>query len=203
MIADEVICGFGRTGNWFGSQTLNIRPDIMTIAKGLSSGYQPIAGSIISDEVADVIGMDEFNHGYTYSSHPVAAAVANENLRILEEEGIVDNVRKTIAPYLKDKWLTLTDHPIVGEAKVIGMMASIALTPNKDTRANFNGECGKVGLICREHCFEENLIMRAVGDRMVISPPLIISEGEIDLLLERASIALDKTFADVKSHGLM
>ena len=203
MIADEVICGFGRTGNWFGSQTLNIRPDIMTIAKGLSSGYQPIAGSIISDTIADVIGMDEFNHGYTYSSHPVAAAVANENVRILEEESIVDNVRKTTAPYLKEKWLSLVDHPIVGEAKVVGMMGSIALTPNKDTRALFKAEAGKVGLICREHCFDANLIMRAVGDRMVISPPLIISEEEIDLLLDRASTALDKTFADVKAHGIM
>ena len=133
----------------------------------------------------------------------LAAAVANENVRILEEEGIVENVRKTIAPYLKDKWLTLADHPMVGEAKVVGLMGSVALTPNKDTRAPFNGEAGKVGLICREHCFEANLIMRAVGDRMVISPPLIISEEEIDLLLERASIALDKTFAYVKLHGLM
>ena len=115
----------------------------------------------------------------------------------------MDNVRKTTAPYLKEKWLKLVDHPIVGEAKVVGMMGSIALTPNKDTRALFKAEAGKVGLICREHCFDANLIMRAVGDRMVISPPLIISEEEIDLLLDRASTALDKTFADVKAHGIM
>ena len=203
LIADEVICGFGRTGNWFGSQTLDIRPDIMTIAKGMSSGYQPIAGSIISDEVADVLGRDEFNHGYTYASHPVAAAVANENVRILEEEGIVDKVRDTTAPYLKEKWEQLVDHPLVGEAKVIGLMGSLALTPHKESRAPFKAEAGTVGLICRDHCFSSNLVMRAVWDRMVISPPLIISESEIDLLIERAVAALDKTLADVKAQGLL
>jgi putrescine---pyruvate transaminase len=135
LIADEVICGFGRTGNWFGSQTLNIRPHIMTIAKGLSSGYQPIGGSIVCDEVASVIGACEFNHGYTYSSHPVAAAVALENLNIIEEEGIIDHVRTNIGPYMKELWTGLTDHPLVGEAKIVGMMGSIALTPHKESRA--------------------------------------------------------------------
>ncbi|MEN8657642.1 MAG: aminotransferase, partial [Marivita sp.] len=131
LIADEVICGFGRTGNWFGSQTMNIRPHIMTIAKGLSSGYQPIGGSLICDEVAEVISNVEFNHGYTYSGHPVACAVALENLRILDEEGIVTRVREETGPYLKEKFEALTDHPLVGEAKIVGMMGSIALTPDK------------------------------------------------------------------------
>ncbi|GAA6165413.1 putrescine--pyruvate aminotransferase [Pelagimonas sp. KU-00592-HH] len=203
LIVDEVICGFGRTGNWFGCQTLNIRPDIITVAKGLSSGYAPIAASIVSDEVAEVIGGCEFNHGYTYSGHPVAAAVALENLRILEEEKIVDTVREDTAPYLKEKWEALADHPLVGEAKIVGMMASVALTPNKETRAPFAADVGTVGLICREHCFGNNLIMRHVGDRMVISPPLVITKDEIDTLIERARRALDLTLAQLKEEDLL
>jgi putrescine aminotransferase len=202
LIADEVICGFGRTGNWFGSQTLNITPDIMTIAKGLSSGYQPIGGSIISDEIAQIIGSEEFNHGYTYSSHPVAAAVACENLRILEEESIVDKVREVTGPYIKAKWKALGDHPLVGEAKIVGLMGSLALSPDKKNRAPFKVKEGTVGVICRKHCFNNHLIMRAVGDRMIISPPLIISTDEIDLLIDRTVKALDATYAEVKDQGL-
>lgn len=202
LIADEVICGFGRTGNWFGSQTVGIRPHIMTIAKGLSSGYQPIGGSIICDEVAQVIAEGEFNHGYTYNAHPVAAAVANENLRILQEENVVQHVRDVAAPYLKKKWDALTDHPMVGEAKLVGLMGSIALTPNKANRAKFKADAGTVGYICRERCFANNLVMRHVGDRMVISPPLIIKPQEIDLLIERATRALDEAHAEVIKQGL-
>ena len=203
LIADEVICGFGRTGNWFGSQTLNIRPHIMTIAKGLSSGYQPIGGSIVCDEVAQVINSGEFNHGYTYSGHPVAAAVALENLRILDEEGIVERVRTHTADYLKAKWESLTAHPLVGEAKIVGMMGSIALTPDKSARAAFAADTGTIGYMCRERCFANNLVMRHVGDRMIISPPLVISEAEIDLLIERAWMSLDQTHAQAKDAGLM
>ena len=202
FIADEVICGFGRTGNWFGSQTLNLTPDIMTIAKGLSSGYQPIGGSIVSDEVASVIGATEFNHGYTYSGHPVASAVALENLRILEEEKIIDRVREDTGPYLKEKFEGLTDHPMVGEAKIVGMMGSIALTPDKSARAAFKADAGTVGYMVRERCFANNLVMRHVGDRMIISPPLVISKGEIDLLIERAWQSLDEGMKAVKDAGL-
>ena len=203
LIADEVICGFGRTGNWFGSQTMNIRPHIMTIAKGLSSGYQPIGGSIICDDVAEVINAVEFNHGYTYSGHPVACAVALENLRILEEEGIVTRVREETAPYLKEKFESLTDHPLVGEARIVGMMGSIALTPDKGTRAKFEADEGTVGLICRERCFANNLVMRHVGDRMIISPPLVISKDEIDTLIARARQSLDECLGRLKAEGLM
>ncbi|UWQ83582.1 aspartate aminotransferase family protein [Leisingera caerulea] len=203
LIADEVICGFGRTGNWFGSQTLNIRPDIMTIAKGLSSGYAPIGGSIVSDEIASVIAGDEFNHGYTYSGHPVAAAVALENLRILEEENILGHVRDVAAPYLKQKWEALIDHPLVGEAKIVGMMGSIALTPNKETRAAFASDAGTVGYICRERCFANNLVMRHVGDRMIISPPLVITPEQIDVLIERAAKSLDECYAELKAQDLL
>jgi putrescine aminotransferase len=149
-----------------------------------------------------VIGGDEFNHGYTYNGHPVAAAVANENLRIIEEEGIIEKVRETTAPYLKERWESLTDHPMVGEAKIVGMMGSIALTPNKEKRAKFKADAGTVGYVCREHCFANNLIMRHVGDRMIISPPLIISNNEIDLLIERARKSLDQAMERVRADGL-
>jgi putrescine aminotransferase len=204
LIADEVICGFGRTGNWFGSQTYDIRPDIITIAKGLSSGYAPIGGSMVSDEVAETINSaGESNHGYTYSAHPVSCAVALENLRILEEEGVVDHARDVAGPYLREKWLQLGDHPLVGEAKIVGMMGSLALTPDKAARAPFASEPGTVGLIGRNRSFANGLVMRHVGDRMIISPPLILSHSDIDTLIERAAKSLDETYDAVREDGLL
>ncbi|WP_298805897.1 aspartate aminotransferase family protein [uncultured Lentibacter sp.] len=202
LIADEVICGFGRTGNWFGSQTMGIKPDIMTVAKGLSSGYAPISASIVNDKVAAVLGACEFNHGYTYSGHPVACAVALENLRLLDEEGIVSHAAEELAPYLKEKFESLGDHPMVGEVKIVGMMGSLALTPDKATRAKFAADVGTVGFMVRERCFANNLIMRHVGDRMVISPPLVITKAEIDELIVRARKALDEGYENVKAAGL-
>ncbi len=175
LIADEVICGFGRTGNWFGSETMGIKPHIMTIAKGLSSGYAPIGGSIVCDEVAEVINACEFNHGYTYSGHPVCAAVAMENLRIMQEENIVDHVRDVAAPALNEALQELGEHPLVGGVNVSGLMASLPLSPDKETRAKFATDAGTVGFMCRENCFANNLVMRHVGDRMIISPPLVIT----------------------------
>lgn len=175
----------------------------MTIAKGLSSGYQPIGGSIVSDEIESIIAKDEFNHGYTYSSHPVAAAVALENLRIIEDENIIGHVKNDVGPYLKKAWEGLCNHPLVGEAKIVGMMGSIALTPNKETRAPFKSEAGTVGYICRERCFANNLIMRHVGDRMIISPPLIITKAEVDILIQRANRALDEAMEKIIQEGLM
>ena len=202
LIADEVICGFGRTGNWFGSQTVGIEPDVMTVAKGLSSGYIPIGASIISDKIADVLRRTEFSHGYTYSGHPVACAVALENLRILEEENIVDQVKDVTAPYLRKKWESLVDHPLVTDVNIIGMMGSVALTPDKATRAKFAAEEGTVGFICRERCFANNLVMRSVGDRMIISPPLTITCDEIDILIERARKSLDECLEKIIADGL-
>ena len=204
LIADEVITGFGRTGAWFGSETYGIRPDIMTIAKGLSSGYQPIGGSVLSEKVAAVFAEKggEFNHGYTYSGHPVAAAVALENLRILDEENIVSRVANETGPYLAKRWAELGDHPLVGEARISGLMAAIELTPDASARAPF-AEAGSVGPICRDHCFGNNLVMRHVGDKMIISPPLVISKAEIDSLIETAHKALDLTLADATAQGLM
>ena len=203
LISDEVICGFGRTGNMFGFETVGWRPDIITIAKGLSSGYQPIGGSVVSDEIASVMADAEFAHGYTYSGHPVAAAVALENLRIMEEEQLVARVRDDIGPYLKDRWTSLIEHPLVGEAKIVGMMASVALTPNKAARAPFVTPPGTVGSICRDNSFANNLIMRHVGDRIVVAPPLVISRDEVDTLIERAWTAFDQTLEKLKSEGMM
>ena len=203
LIADEVICGFGRTGQMFGSGTFNIRPDIMTIAKGMSSGYVPIGGSIVADHVAEVIDGDEFNHGYTYSGHPVACAVALENLRIIEEEKLVERVRTDIGPYLAEKWHSLAEHPMVGDTSMRGLMGSLALTPDKSTRATFDSDPGTVGFRCREHCFKNNLVMRHVGDRMIIAPPLVITRDEVDTLIERAHTAIDLTYKDLKADGIL
>lgn len=203
LIADEVICGFGRTGHWFGSQTMGITPDIMTIAKGLSSGYAPIGGSIVSDEIAEVINACEFNHGYTYSGHPVCAAVAMENLRILQEENVLTHVRDVAAPALHAALGTLAEHPLVGGVNVSGMMASLPLTPHKESRAAFTADKGTVGYMCREHCFANNLVMRHVGDRMIISPPLIITSEEIDFFTTRATKALDATYKDLKDQDML
>jgi len=203
LVLDEVITGFGRTGNMFAATTFGIKPHIITIAKGLSSGYQPIGGSIIHDEVFNVVAEGgELYHGYTYSGHPVAAAVALENLRIIQEEGVVEHVRNVAHPYLAEKWHALADHPMVGETKLVGLMGSIALTPNKATRAKFASEAGTVGYKVRERCFANNIIMRHVGDRMIIAPPLVIKPAEIDILMERATKSLDEAYKIVKDEGL-
>lgn len=205
LIADEVICGFGRTGNWFGSQTFNIRPDIMTIAKGLSSGYLPIGGSMVTDKVAKVLAEKggEFAHGYTYSGHPVAAAVALENLRILDEEKIVENAAKITAPYLKERWLKFNDHPLVGEARICGMVAGLELTPNKNARAPFSSPLGTVGNICRDLAIKNGMVMRAVRDGLIISPPLILSTEQVDELIEKATKVLDQAYDRLKKDGLL
>ncbi|WP_337055983.1 aspartate aminotransferase family protein [Pseudomonas sp. USHLN015] len=196
FIADEVICGFGRTGEWFGSQYYGNAPDLMPIAKGLTSGYIPMGGVIVRDEVVEVLNQGgEFYHGFTYSGHPVAAAVALENIRILREEKIVEKVKAETAPYLQQRWQELADHPLVGEARGVGMVGALELVKNKKTRERFT-DLG-VGMQCREHCFRNGLIMRAVGDTMIVSPPLVISEDEIDELVTKARKCLDLTASAV------
>jgi putrescine---pyruvate transaminase len=199
FVADEVICGFGRTGEWFGSDYYDLAPDMMTIAKGLTSGYVPMGGLIVSDKVFAVINEGgDFNHGFTYSGHPVAAAVGLENLRILKEEGIIEAVKNDTGPYLQQRLATLADHPLVGEVRGVGMLGAIELVQDKSSRKRYPGDVG-VGMICRGHCFNNGLIMRAVGDTMIIAPPLVISKAEIDELVEKARLCLDLTLEQLHS----
>jgi len=202
LVADEVICGFGRTGHWFGSDLYGIRPDLMTLAKGLSSGYLPIGGVMVADRVADVL-IDrggEFAHGYTYSGHPVACAVASVNLTLLQQEKLVERTRDEMGPYLAAKWRQLAEHPLVGEARSIGLIGALELVRDKATRSFFDKR-GEVGTICRDYCFRNGLIMRAVRDTMIISPPLVISREQVDELAEKAWRCLDLTLERCRAEG--
>jgi putrescine aminotransferase len=197
LIVDEVICGFGRTGQWFGSDTYGLEPDLMPMAKGMSSGYLPIGGVMVADRVAEVLIElgGEFNHGFTYSGHPTCAAVAARNIRILQDEKIVEHVREVAAPHLARRWAELADHPIVGEARSKGLVAALELVADKDRRGRFP-EPGKTGTLCRDHCFDNGIIMRAVRDTMIIAPPLVITPAQIDELVELARTCLDLTARD-------
>jgi putrescine aminotransferase len=197
LVSDEVICGFGRTGNWFGCQTFGFKPDFMTMAKGMSSGYIPISGVMVHDRIADVLdGSGEFNHGYTYSGHPVATAVAHTNISILRDEGIIETVKSDTGPYFQNALRELEDHPLVGQVRGRGLMAAIQLVKDKTKRQPFD-EVGKAGAICRNHCSDNGIIMRATGDAMLLSPPLIITRSEIDELLNSARKSLDATARDL------
>ena len=202
LVADEVICGFGRTGHWFGSNLYGLRPDLMTIAKGLSSGYLPIGGVMVGDRVADVL-IDkggEFAHGYTYSGHPAACAVASANLTILQQENLVPRTRDETGPYLAARWREIAEHPLVGEARSVGLIGALELVRDKATRQFFD-QRGEVGTICRDFCFQNGLIMRAVRDTMIIAPPLVISREQIDELAEKAWRCLDLTLARCRAEG--
>ena len=197
LIADEVICGFGRTGRWFGSEHFDIRPDFMTLAKGITSGYLPLSAVMVGDRVADgLMAGGEFAHGFTYSGHPVACAVALENIRILKDEGIVERVATETGPYLQARLKELEAHPLVGEVRGLGFIAAIELVKDK-ARRQFFDPAGEVGLICRDHCFSNGVVMRATRDTMLVSPPLVMSRGEIDELVEAALKCLDLTARDV------
>jgi putrescine aminotransferase len=202
LVSDEVICGFGRTGRWFGCETFGYEPDIMAMAKGISSGYLPIGAVMVSDRVADVIAAaGDFNHGYTYSGHPATCAAAIANIRILIDEKIVERVHDDIGPYLQARWLALGEHPMVGEARMVGLIGALELTPNKATRASWPVETGTVGQIVRDHSFANGLVMRAARDTMVISPPLVITHEEADHLVGMAEKTLDDAWSDVKRRG--
>ena len=194
LIVDEVICGFGRTGEWFGSQHFDLKPDLMPIAKGMTSGYLPMGGVIVGDRVAQTLIDEggEFFHGYTYSGHPVAAAVALENLRILRDEKIVEYVKNEAAPYLQKKIAELAEHRLVGEVRGVGLLGAIELVKNKATRERFE-EKGTAGSLCRDICVSNGLVLRAVGDTMIMSPPLVISLAEIDELVAKIWTCLDLT----------
>ncbi|MCF3946596.1 aspartate aminotransferase family protein [Acidiphilium sp. AL] len=201
LIADEVICGFGRTGRMFGAETFGITPDLMTLAKGITSGYIPLSAVLVGDRVADVLINEtgEFYHGFTYSGHPVACAVALANLDILENEKLPERAAR-MGDVLRAKLdAALGDHPMVGEIRHIGLIGAIELTSDKRTRRFFEKR-GRVGTICRDHCFANNLVMRAVRDTMVFSPPLTISEAEIDEMVARATRAIEATYDAVRAE---
>jgi putrescine aminotransferase len=200
IISDEVICGFGRTGNWWGFQSFGFEPDIVPMAKGLSSGYLPIGAVAFADHlIKDFFELGgEFYHGMTYAGHPVAAAVALRNIEIIEQEGLVDRARE-LGPYFAEALASLRDHPIVGETRSLGLIGALELTNNKAKRTRF-ANCGRVGTMCRDHSFRNGLIMRACWDTMVLAPPFVITKKDIDELVKRARAALDATYADVKGE---
>jgi len=194
LVADEVIGGFGRTGEWFAHQHFGFDPDLLTMAKGLTSGYVPMGAVGLHDRIAQVlIGHGDFNHGMTYSGHPVAAAVAVANLKLLRDEGIVTRVKQETGPYFQQCLRTAFEtHPIVGEIAGMGLVAGLQLALEPRLRKRFeNGDA--VGMLCRDFCFQDNLIMRASGDRMLLSPPLTITKTEIDEVVAKARRALDAT----------
>jgi len=200
LIADEVITGLGRTGAMWGFETFGIEPDLVPMAKGLTSGYQPLGAVAVGDRVAETLVSKggEFAHGFTWSGHPVACAVALENLRILTDEGLVERVRE-MEGVVREKIGALAGHPLVGEFRIRGLIGALELVRDKKTRERFD-DPGRVGTICRDHCIDVGLIMRACWDTMVFAPPFCITEEEVDEWAELAHEALDRTLKDVEGE---
>ena len=202
LVSDEVICGFGRTGHWFGCERFGFRPDLMTFAKGVTSGYIPLGGVMVGERVAKVLIEQggEFNHGYTYSGHPVACAVALANIRVLQRDRLVELVHDDVGPYLAQQFALLADHPLVGEVQTCGLMGAVQLVKDKATATTFAPEL-ELGMVCRGHCFGNGLVMRAVGDRMIVAPPLVITRAQIDEMMALIRRCLDLTHADAHRNG--
>ena len=198
LIVDEVICGFGRTGHMFASEYYGLKPDLMTLAKGLTSGYLPLSAVMVGDRVADTLISKggEFYHGFTYSGHPVACAVALANIKIIEDEKLVQRTHDQTGPHLAGRLAELAGHPIVGEVRSLGLIGAVEMVKDKAGRGHFD-DLGATGTICRDHCIEGGLILRAVRDVMVMSPPLSITIAEIDELMRILRQALDRTAKDV------
>jgi putrescine aminotransferase len=198
IVADEVVCGFGRTGSWFGSQTFGITPDFMTMAKGLSSGHAPIAAVGIQEGIAEFLRerAGEIVHGFTYSGHPMAAAVALRNLQIVEDERLVERVGEDIGPYLQERFRSLLDHPLVGEVRGIGLLAAIEIVKNKDTGETFGDR--KAAYVVRGHCFRNGIIVRAARDCLYCSPPLVITREEVDTLVTTLRHCLDAAAEELR-----
>jgi putrescine aminotransferase len=206
LVSDEVICGFGRLGRWFGAELVGTRPDLISFAKGVTSGYVPLGGVLVAGHVAQALidkGGD-FNHGFTYSGHPVACAAALENIRILQAEHLVEKVALDTGPHLKTAFAKLAAHPLVGHAESCGLVAGLDLVRRKAASVH---ECERfapakgVGMICRGHMFDNGVIMRAVGDRMIVAPPLVITRQQIDEMAERIRFCLDLTLDDLRTRG--
>ncbi len=199
LVADEVICGFGRTGEWFGSDYYDIKPDLMLFAKGVTSGYLPVGGVIVRDDLVDTIvsAEQEFAHGYTYSAHPTCMAAGIANLELMKETNIVNQVQSNTAPYLASKWKTLQEHPLVGEARCLGMLAALEIVEDKNNFKRFKNS-KEVVISCRDYCYENGLVMRAIANKMVIAPPLICSSEHIDEIIEKVWKCLDLTAQSIK-----
>jgi 4-aminobutyrate---pyruvate transaminase len=207
FVVDEVICGFGRTGNMFGSQTFDLQPDIMTLAKALSAGYLPISANLVSGSVYDVLltqsdKLGIFGHGYTYSSHPVPAAVALETLKIYQERDIVAQVRR-VGPRLQEGIRGCSAHPLIGEARGIGLIGAVEIVRDKATKQSFDPKAGVAAYLVRRAQHHGAILRNMPGDIVAFSPPLVISEGEIDELMGCFRRALDDTWAMVKEKGLV
>jgi len=202
LVSDEVICGFGRTGHWFGCERFGFRPDLMTFAKGVTSGYIPLGGVMVGERIAKVLIEQggEFNHGYTYSGHPVACAVALANIRLLQRDRVVETVHDDTGPYLAQQFATLAEHPLVGEVQTCGLMGAVQLVKDKASGTLFDDKL-EVGMVCRGHCFGNGLIMRAVGDRMIVAPPLVITRPQIDEMMTLIRRCLDLTLADARRNS--
>ncbi len=200
LMLDEVITGYGRTGEWFAAQTFGIEPDTITTAKALTSGYLPLSALLVGDRIAKTLVEKggEFYHGYTYSGHPVACAVALKNLEIIEREGLVERVRTDTGPYfakaLHDR---ISVHPLVGETRSVGLMAGIEIVSDKQTRQRFQ-PAGRAAVVVRDHAIANGLMLRATGDTMIMSPPLIWTRETIDMACDRLLKALDLAEAELR-----
>lgn len=193
MICDEVIAGFGRTGNMWGHETMGVKPDIIAMAKGLSSGYLPISAVAVSAEIIEVMKTGgDFVHGYTYSGHPVCAAVALRNIEIMEREGLVEKVRSETGPYLTQALAALGDHPLVGEARSIGLLGAVEIVAEKGTNKRWGGAEGNAGPVVRDRCIANGLMVRGIRDTIVMCPPLVITKAEIDEMVGIIRKALDE-----------
>ncbi|MGD1888687.1 MAG: aspartate aminotransferase family protein [Cohaesibacteraceae bacterium] len=203
LIADEVISGFGRLGEWFGSTVYDIEPDLIAVAKGITSGYLPMGGVLVHDRIAQTFELEggEFFHGTTYAGHPACAAAALANLEIMEREGVVEHVHDVAAPKFAEIFAKLGEHPLVGQARTKGLLGALELVPDKPSRERFPDE-GDVGTICRDISFEKGLVMRAVRDSMILSPPLVITNDELDWMADTVRAVLDETGAELKRRGL-
>ncbi|MEJ6784550.1 aspartate aminotransferase family protein [Aminobacter sp. Piv2-1] len=200
LMLDEVITGYGRTGEWFAAQTFGIEPDTITTAKALTSGYQPLSALLVGDRIASTLVEKggEFYHGYTYSGHPVACAVALKNLEIIEREGLVERVKTDTGPYfaqmLKER---IAGHGLVGEVRSVGLMAAIEIVKDKATRERF-APVGSAAVAVRDHAIANGMMLRATGDSMILSPPLIWTRATIDMAGDRILKALDLAERDLR-----
>jgi len=203
LMLDEVITGYGRTGEWFAAQTFGIEADTITTAKALTSGYQPLSALLVGDRIAATLVEKggEFYHGYTYSGHPVACAVALANLDIIEKEGLIERVKNDTGPYfaqaLKER---IAGHPLVGEVRAIGLMGAIEIVRDKQSRARFE-PAGDAAVVVRDHAIAHGMMLRATGDTMIMSPPLIWTRDTVDMACERIVKALDLAHADLTKKG--